>query len=727
MFNLWKKKKDDSIKKESKITSSEKNNTPLKENIKPLEEKGSSLLEKENSLLKEDKSSLLINNEGVYWDEKKEDKKEDKDKEKPKERKKIAIKKENLTNIKKKKEIVLNNITSYSEAIKAIKFFEATEEWEKAYIAIDEVKEKEKEAFDNIVSELEWSENIDTSEWMKQTKIFENKINWLNKTKEKIKKDEAEFRRKEEIKRFKVSFKQIKEKIKLLIKTKNNSDAMNLLTSFLEENKEKTLVIEFYNKQRKIILKNVEKERKVEEKKMSKNAKLEAFNLIWDKLKDIKKESTEKKVKRWFFWNIKEKLNFYTKVKENLAKKRLLDEVTLLIDEDDKIKKALAKEKLQNMHKWLIKEISNDDLEWYDLYWKILWADKISWDTFWFNESKEKYTFFIWDATWHGIRAWFIVTLLSKTFEQFVNKVSLKRLTFEINNNLKQNLQNKNFITWIIFQADRRNLNEITIAGMWHETLIIYRNKTKSIERFIPWGLAAWIRLMKDDKSIKEKIIKLDDGDMIFTYSDWITESKNEKWKMYTLESLEIVIHKIASIQDDPKVIYTQIIEDLKIFQWWTHFSDDASIIIFRRNKEKDKIKKNDEYLKELSKEQNLNKKDLKNLEWKNRTEIQLELDKIKKEKDLNNIVKSLDNLFVTWEILKLKQECIRFIKKWYIDKRINDYLKKAINNETKYKIDLKNQRVQNKYTVLTQLLKKWDYDTVIRESSDVISKQWVL
>jgi hypothetical protein len=70
-----------------------------------------------------------------------------------------------------------------------------------------------------------------------------------------------------------------------------------------------------------------------------------------------------------------------------------------------------------------------------------------------------------------------------------------------------------------------------------------------------------------------------------------------------------------------------------------------------------------------------------------------------------------------------LKQEAIRYIKQWYIHKKINLYLKKAIDNETKYKVDQKNQKMSSKYLVLTELYKKWDYQTVVNEIEEIISQ----
>ena len=54
-----------------------------------------------------------------------------------------------------------------------------------------------------------------------------------------------------------------------------------------------------------------------------------------------------------------------------------------------------------------------------------------------------------------------------------------------------------------------------------------------------------------------------------------------------------------------------------------------------------------------------------------------------------------------------IKQEAIKYIKQGYIHKKINLYLKKAIDNETKYKVEQKNQKMSSKYLVLTELYKK--------------------
>jgi hypothetical protein len=81
--------------------------------------------------------------------------------------------------------------------------------------------------------------------------------------------------------------------------------------------------------------------------------------------------------------------------------------------------------------------------------------------------------------------------------------------------------------------------------------------------------------------------------------------------------------------------------------------------------------------------------------------------------------------LYMTGEFLKLKEEATRYIKEWFIHKDINFYLRKAIDNEEIYRINQKNTKMENKYNVLVELMKKKDFSTVIQECNEIITKDW--
>ena len=372
----------------------------------------------------------------------------------------------------------------------------------------------------------------------------------------------------------------------------------------------------------------------------------------------------------------------------------------------------------------MTKEIDSQ-MQWYELYWKIISREKISWDTFWFKDSSEKYNFFLWDATWHGIRAWFIITLLNRLFNKYAKWSSLWELTFEINNWLKQDLKSRNFVTWVFFEIFKDNISKINYTWMWHVPVFLYRKETWEIEKIPSWGLAAGIRIIKHYADIKIKELELNDWDILLTYSDWIVENKNSEWEIYWFDRLEKAFKKIAASWKDTVKIYEYIINDIKWFKWSELFDDDATTIIIKRDTKKDIVDSGSEYLEKIKWKVWLNRNEVRKLYWKSIEDIEKELEVLKKRKETDRIIKILEWYYYTWEILRLKQEAIRYIKEWYIDKKINDYLKKAIDNEKKYKIKQKNTKAKNKYDLLEELYKKWDYDTVISEIEEIIASDW--
>ena len=633
-----------------------------------------------------------------------------------------------MLNIFRSKKIDSEQVKAFDSAVKAINIFAMLYEWDKAKQALKEIEYKEKDSLNVILDKLD---KMDDKEWInekekiKLTEYFKKKKKILEKLTISLEKKEHKYNLKVENERFKIRFKKIKDEIDILAWNKKNNQALWLLQKFLEENSTNSSVIKFYNKQKKKILKNIDKVRDESAEKVKNNAKLEAMNLIWEtaNLEPKKEEEEEKEKKKTFFDKLKSKINFYKKIKERIRKKKLLDEINLLIEEDSKVKNDIAARKLANIHKWLVKELSSNKMLWYELYWKILWADKISGDTFWFVESDNKYNFFLWDATWHGIRAWFIITLLSRIFNKYVKKTSLWELTYEINNWLKQDLKSRNFITWIFFEIYKDEIWKMNFVWMGHEPMLIYRKEEWTMERVIPWWLAAWIRLIDKVNKIKVKDLELKDGDILLTYSDWIVENKSEDGVFYWIDRLELAFAAIAKNKAQIHEIYDHIINDVKEFRWWSQFDDDASILIVKREIKKDIVDESSEYLNELKAKEWLKGSDIKKMRWKTIEDIDKELEVLKKKKETMRIIKVLETLYYTWEILKLKQEAIRFIKEWFIDKKINYYLKKAIDNEKSYKIEQKNQKVVSKYHILEELLKKWDYNTVITESEEIISK----
>lgn len=627
----------------------------------------------------------------------------------------------------RKKEINTENIKSFHDAVKAIKAYIYLSEWEKAKTAIEDVKQKETKAFAELEEKIKDNFNL----LQKHRKTFEKNNKTIQLLEKKYEIQKIKYDRKIEQERFKIRFKSIKSEIKKLYGTWKNNDALNLLNNFLEENKNRTEVVTYYAKEKKRVLKNIQKQQKRDKKKIKDNAELEAIKLAWLTLKTKEEEKLkrqkEKELKKEqsLFYKFKQNINFYKTLKKKYERKKLIDEVKILLEEQSKAKEEIASKKLENIHKGLIKELEKKNMLGFDIYGKILGSDKISGDSFWFSETKNKYTFYIGDATWHGVRAGLIVSVLSKTFQENVQKEDIINLTLTINNTLKESLQSKNFVTGIFFELDKNYKNAFNVSGMWHEPLIIYRHKTKTIERVIAGWLAGGIRLIKKAEDIKPKTLEISDQDVILSYSDGVLETKWHDGSFYGIEKLENIFLQSAQVHTDIKEIYSDIIEDLKLYRGGSSFDDDTSVLMFRRNTLKDLINIESDEIEKIKAKEGLSKKDVKRLEGKTKSELKKELEDIKKEKQTQHIISILKSLYMTWEFLKLKQEATRYIKEWYIHKDINFYLKKAVENEESYRIKQKNTKMENKYNVLVELYKKKDFNTVIQECNEIIAKDW--
>ena len=221
-----------------------------------------------------------------------------------------------------------------------------------------------------------------------QQKIYDKNKKILEKLKQEYEVKKFKYENEIERKKFQVRFESMKKEIKSLYLTGKNADALNLLNSFFEENKNQPQIVNYYTSEKKKILKNIERSKEKERSKIKENAELEALRLAGLSRKiqqeDFEKKQQEESEKKssGFFGKIKEKMSFHRKIKERIEKKKLIDEVKLLLDEQNKAKEEIASRKLENIHKGLIKELEKKNMIGYDLYGKILGSDSISGDSF---------------------------------------------------------------------------------------------------------------------------------------------------------------------------------------------------------------------------------------------------------------------------------------------------------------------------------------------------------
>lgn len=620
---------------------------------------------------------------------------------------------------KKKKSIDTSAIKNFNKALITIRDFIAFWEFEKARLAINEIIKKETESFNAYLNEIEEKNK------QKEIKEFNKKIEKLKLLQKENQQKQEKHKIELEQKLKKEELKNVNQQIKQLVWKKEYFQALRLLNVFLESNSWDIKYAEFWSNWKKILTKNIEKQKLQKEKEIKNNAYLEAKQLIWD-IK-ISNFDASKEIVPWdsLMNKLKKSVFFYYNFKKKLRDKKLYDEVNFLLTSNKQSDNLLLKSKIAAIHSWFSKKIYWEKVDWYEIFWQTHSADKISGDSMWYIENKNEYKFFIWDATGHGIKAWFIVSQLTKIFQDLAYKKDIFELSMNINNSLKQDLKSWNFITSVFFSISKKNNSKINLIWMGHEPLFLYKKQTNEVQKIIAWWLAAWIRLIKDISQIKQKEISMEEWDILITYTDWIIEAKNLDWEMFGFDRLMQNFKKYSQLNYSLENINKNLMIDLEKFIWKSKIDhDDISILLFKKNKDYDFLNEKNKAL-EFLKEHWLTKKELNVIKWKTHKEALEDIKIYQKQNSLKNILKNLDYLYRIWELPKLKQECIRYIKEGYIHKKLNFYLKKSIENENFFKIKQKNKKVQDKYNVLMELYKKWEYDTVIMECSEIIQKDW--
>lgn len=211
-----------------------------------------------------------------------------------------------------------------------------------------------------------------------------------------------------------------------------------------------------------------------------------------------------------------------------------------------------------------------------EIQWKLLWkkipkvpklqiiakstpAGEIGWDSYDVITQWNNHYIYVWDATWHGVWAGFIMMMVNALVSGY-SKVTDKwnhilALTNEIiKPRVKANLlMSMLMVRW----NDKDEKMYMTWAG--HEYLMIYKHREKKCHR-IKSGWVALGMTKNINKLLKEQEISFEPNDVIILYSDGITEaidkpkrdgSENMFWEDFLVRTIEnspeIWAHKIKT------------------------------------------------------------------------------------------------------------------------------------------------------------------------------------
>jgi serine phosphatase RsbU (regulator of sigma subunit) len=208
-------------------------------------------------------------------------------------------------------------------------------------------------------------------------------------------------------------------------------------------------------------------------------------------------------------------------------------------------------------------------------------ADSVGGDYYDIINAGNRDWIIIGDVSGHGVSAGLIMMMAQTaihTVLRDVNELSpkqlLDRVNFVLTNNIKKMREDK-YMTITVF-ACHENGN-FTFSGL-HQDIVIFRNKSKAIELIETRGL--WIGVVEDfDDLLNVDQFNMEKDDIMFLYTDGITEAKNEAGKMYSDEKLIDTFKQLCDIETSSDGIKNGILNSLKNYTC----EDDVTMVILKK------------------------------------------------------------------------------------------------------------------------------------------------
>ena len=234
----------------------------------------------------------------------------------------------------------------------------------------------------------------------------------------------------------------------------------------------------------------------------------------------------------------------------------------------------------RNVQKSLIPE-TIDNCQYYDITAFSKSADEVGGDYYDIYYKDGLAIIIIADVSGKGTSAAFHMSLMKGIFHSLV-QLDLPPDNFMAlaNNALSNGLDKASFITVSLYRINGAQKNiEFSRAG--HCPMLFYSNKSKNAEYLYGNGLGLGILRNQEFKShVNIHRIEFEAGDIIFLFTDGITEAKNLKREEFGYERLKNLLIECAQL--NPDEIKDRVNEQLFSFCESNHPEDDYSMVILK-------------------------------------------------------------------------------------------------------------------------------------------------
>ncbi len=186
------------------------------------------------------------------------------------------------------------------------------------------------------------------------------------------------------------------------------------------------------------------------------------------------------------------------------------------------------------------------------------------------------------DIAGHGIGAGLLMGLAKKLLEIHGRDRSSPQETLCLaNRDIFPDLDERTFVTVCYSLLDPVS-RTLRIARAGHNPLILYNPaRDPELVTFEPQGIALGMDAGKlFDKTLKEELIQLESGDLVFQYTDGITECQNEQKEELGTRHLHQIIRSYG--KEEAEYVIFKVVKALEAFRGSARVTDDITLLAFK-------------------------------------------------------------------------------------------------------------------------------------------------
>lgn len=215
-------------------------------------------------------------------------------------------------------------------------------------------------------------------------------------------------------------------------------------------------------------------------------------------------------------------------------------------------------------------------------------AWEIGWDSYDVISQWDNHYIYVWDATWHGVWAGFIMMMVNALVSWYAKVTDKWSHILALTNDIIKPRVKANLLMSMLMIRWNDKTKKMYMTWAGHEYLMIYKHSTQKCFKIKSGWVALWMT-QNIHKLLKERELAFEPNDVIILYSDGITEAINQSSrdgneKMFgedllvsTIESSpEIGTHKIKTARS----IFKNISITLSKFMGYKHVQlDDITLV----------------------------------------------------------------------------------------------------------------------------------------------------